>query len=62
MPTTEYCTEYIGYNAECGEEATQKRYGFPLCDKHAAVSDHLDALAQRDDEFQRLLTLEEATC
>lgn len=45
-----YCTEDIGFNAECGEEAVTKRDGFPLCPAHAARWDALTELAKRTPE------------
>ena len=41
----EFCTEYIGMNAECGEEAVTKRDGFPLCAEHAHRWDALTEMA-----------------
>lgn len=41
----EFCTEYIGTNSWCGEEAVSIRDAFPLCAEHARRWDALAEMA-----------------
>lgn len=43
-----YCTQDVGWGADCGDPATTTRDGWPLCAEHAARWDGLTALAERD--------------
>lgn len=44
-----YCTQDVGYGAECGDDATEQRDGFPLCDTHATRHDALARLAEQQE-------------
>lgn len=44
-----WCTQDVGFAADCGDPAAACRDGFPLCAAHAARWDALTALAAREE-------------